>query len=83
MNHHGLMKDQLLHLLFGAFIFLVLGSVAVALDLAASLVGQVGVSDFTRHAIEWAAHGMLALDLALFGVYLARTSWTLVKETLQ
>ena len=79
-NHNDMVKEQLLHLLFGTIIFVVLGGIAIALDLAATGVLMLGVSDFTHKAIELAAHGMLVLDLVLFGLYLARTSFVLAKE---
>ncbi len=82
MGHPGaLFKEQLLHMLFGTFIFVVLGGIAVALDLAASAVERLGVSDFTHAAVEATAHAMLALDLVLFGLYLVKSSVLLVKET--
>lgn len=67
-------------MLFGTIIFTVLGGIAVSLDLAAAAVKLLGVSNFTSSAIEFTAHGMLVLDLLLFVLYLARTSWTLCKE---
>jgi hypothetical protein len=75
-----MVKDQLWHMLFGTMIFVVLGCFAVGLDLAAAGVSKLGVSEFTHKAIEYAAHGMLLLDLVLFGLYLVRSSATLVKE---
>jgi hypothetical protein len=79
-NHQTLVKEQLLHMLFGTVIFLVLGAIAVALDLASAAILQLGVSEFTSQAIAWTAHGMLMLDLVLFAMYLARSSWALSKE---
>ena len=43
----------------------------------------MGVSVFTHQAVELAAHAMLALDLVLFALYLAKSSWLLLKETFQ
>ncbi len=80
-NHNGLFKEQLLHMLFGSCIFVVLGGIAVALDLGAAAVAHLGVSKFTHTAVELTAHAMLALDLVLFALYLAKSSWLLVKET--
>lgn len=80
---NALFKEQLLHMLFGTLIFVVLGSIAVALDLASSAVEHLGVTAFTHHAVELTAHAMLALDLVLFVLYLAKSSWLLVKETFQ
>ena len=79
-QHNEMVKEQLLHMLFGTVIFIVLGAIAVALDLAAAGVLKLGVSEFTHRAIEYAAHGMMVLDLVLFGLYLVRSSATLVKE---
>lgn len=79
-NHNEMVKEQLLHMLFGTMIFVVLGAIAVGLDLAATEVMRLGVSEFTHNAIEYAAHGMMVLDLVLFGLYLVRSSATLVKE---
>jgi hypothetical protein len=75
-----MVKEQLLHMLFGTLIFVVLGAIAVGLDLASAGVATLGVSEFTSQAIEKAAHGMLLLDLVLFGLYLVRSSIILVKE---
>ncbi len=82
-NANALFKEQLLHMLFGTLIFVVLGGIAVALDLAASAVERLGVSPFTHAAVELTAHTMLTLDLVLFGLYLAKSSWLVVKETLK
>jgi len=82
-NHNGLVKEQLLHLLFGTLVFVALGSVAVGLDLAAKAIRDLGVSEFTHVAIEYTAHGMLVLDLLLFASYLAKSSYLLVKEMFQ
>lgn len=79
-DHNGMLKEQLLHILFGTIIFIVLGGIAVALDLAAAGVAQLGVSDFTHKAIAITAHGMLVLDLVLFALYLGRSSYILVWE---
>ena len=81
MNHqNGMVKEQLLHMLFGTCIFIVLGSIAVGLDLAAAGISKLGVSEFTHRSIEYAAHAMLVLDLVLFGMYLVRSSTSLVRE---
>jgi len=79
-DHKGMVKEQLLHMLFGTIIFVVIGGIAVGLDLAAAAVRVLGVSAFTAGAIELTAHGMLVLDLVLFVLYLARSSWALGKE---
>jgi hypothetical protein len=79
-SHNQMVKEQLLHMLFGTLIFVVLGAIAVGLDLASAGVATLGVSEFTSQAIEKAAHGMLLLDLVLFGLYLVRSSIILVKE---
>lgn len=79
-NHNGLVKEQLLHMLFGTTIFVVLGGLAVSLDLAAAWVAALHVSEFTHKAIELTAHAMLLLDVALFALYLGRTSVGLVRE---
>lgn len=62
-NHNSMVKDQLIHMLLGTLIFVVLGAIAVGLDLAAAKVKELGVSPFTSSAIEHTAHGMLILDL--------------------
>ena len=69
-NHNELVKEQLLHMLFGTLIFVVLVAIAVGLDLAAAGVLRLGVSEFTHKAIAISAHGMLGLDLVLFALYL-------------
>lgn len=82
-KHNELVKEQLLHLLFGTLVFVALGSVAVSLDLAAAFVKSLGVSQFTHKAIEYSAHAMLVIDLVLFGVYLGKSSYMLIKEMFQ
>ena len=62
------------------YAFINIGGLAVGLDLAAAAVRVMGVSAFTSGAIELMAHGMLVLDLLLFVLYLARSSWALGKE---
>lgn len=79
-SHNQLVKEQLLHLLFGTIIFVVLAAIAVALDLASSGVSKLGVSEFTHQALEKTAHSMLILDLVLFTIYLTASSVRLVKE---
>ncbi|EKD96815.1 MAG: hypothetical protein ACD_23C01244G0005 [uncultured bacterium] len=83
MANDQMVKEQLLHMLFGTVIFIFLGGIAVALDLAAAGVAKLGVSFFTYKAIEYFAHGMMLLDLVLFAVYLFRSSTNLVKEMLK
>lgn len=83
MNHNQIVKEQLLHILFGTIIFVCLASIAVGLDMAASYIATLGVSNFTHQAIETTAHVMLVLDLSLFLVYLASSSIRLVKEMIK
>ena len=79
MNHNKIVKEQLLHLVFGAFFFLVIGAFAVGLDLTSSFVKKLGVTAFTSNALEVSAHALLVLDLVLFFVYLSVTSIELAK----
>lgn len=78
--HNEIVKEQLLHLVTGTVIFLTLGAFAVGLDLAATSILKLGVSEFTHKCIELTAHVMLVLDLLLFVLYLVRSSIILVKE---
>jgi hypothetical protein len=80
MTQNEIVKEQLFHILFGTLLFLALAAIAVLLDLASIYVATLGVSEFTRKALEYTAHVMLAVDLGLFLVYLADSSWKLVKE---
>ena len=80
MNSHVSVKEQLLHILFGTLIFVVLGAIAVFLDLASNWVHGLGVSGFTYTALTYTAHGLMVLDLVLFVLYLATTSFRLCKE---
>ena len=80
MTQNEIVKEQLFHILFGTLLFLALAAIAVLLDLASIYVASLGVSEFTRKALEYTAHVMLAVDLGLFLVYLADSSWKLVKE---
>ena len=80
MTHNQIVKEQLLHILFGTILFVSLAAIAVLLDLASIYVATLGVSSFTQKALEYTAHGMLVVDLVLFLVYLAASSGQLVKE---
>jgi len=79
-SHNQIVKEQLLHMLSATLIFIVLGSIAVALDAAGDAVARVdGISVFTRSAIEITGHVMLVVDLALFATYLYKSTVTLFK----
>jgi len=80
MTKHEVVKEQLLHILFGTLLFVALAGISVSLDLASIFVASLGVSDFTQKTLEYTAHIMLVVDLVLFLVYLASSSWQLVKE---
>jgi hypothetical protein len=79
-NHDEIVKEQLLHMLFGTAVFIVLAAIAVGLDLAASALVSLGVSAFTHGALEKTAHGMLVVDLLLFVAYVGTSSYKLLKE---
>lgn len=83
MDHYKMVKQQILHLFFGAVFFLIIGAFAVALDLTSGYVASLGVSSFTAHALEFSAHAILLLDLVLFFIYLIVTSFELVKGMLK
>lgn len=82
-THHHIVKAQLLHMLLSTAIFVVLGGIAVALDLAAERVLALGVSRITYLAIDISAHVLLAIDLMLFGLHQVRSSYGLVREMLR
>lgn len=79
-NHNQIIKEQLWHILTGTMVFILLALVAVALDLASVYVAGLGVSTFTHKTLEYTAHLMLIVDVVLFLVYLASSSWQLLKE---
>lgn len=79
MDHGKVAKEQILHLVFGAFFFVVILLFAVGLDLASGFVKKLGVTDFTSQALELSAHALMVLDLVLFFVYLVASSVELVK----
>ena len=79
-NHNEIVKEQLAHMLFGTIIFVVMATIAVALDLAAGALGNIGVSQFTHSILEKTAHAILVLDLVLFITYMATSSYRLFKE---
>lgn len=79
MDHSKIAKEQLLHLVFGALFFAVIGVFAVGLDLASGLVKQLGVTAFTSSALEMSAHTLMVLDLVLFFIDLLVTSIELVR----
>ncbi|MDR2195738.1 MAG: hypothetical protein LBE50_03945 [Gallionellaceae bacterium] len=80
MTRNQIVKEQLWHILFGTLLFAAIAAVAVLLDLAASRVGELGTSVFTQKVLEYTAHWILLVDLALFLVYLASSSWRLLRE---
>jgi len=79
MDHSKVAKEQVLHLVFGAMFFVIIGIFAVGLDLASGFVKHIGVTDFTSQALEISAHAILVLDLVLFFIYLIVTSIEVVK----
>lgn len=79
MDHNKVVKEQILHLIFGAAFVVIIGAFAVGLDLASSFVKSLGVTAFTSQALEFSAHAVMVLDLVLFFVYLIATSVELVK----
>lgn len=80
MDNNLMVKNQLIHLMFGTLIFVVVASFAVLLDLLANFVASLGVSFFTHKCIEIFSHCMLIVDLALFTVYVCVSSKNLIKE---
>lgn len=79
-NHNEIVKEQLIHLLVGAVIFVAIGLLATGLDLFAAATVKFGVSEFTHTVLVVSAHSLLVCDLGLFAIYLIRSSVTLVKE---
>lgn len=79
MNHNRIIKEQILHIVFGALFFIFIGLFAIGLDLASGYAKQIGVTTFTSQALELSAHAILVLDLVLFFIYLIVTSIELVK----
>jgi hypothetical protein len=79
-KQNEIVKEQLLHMVFGTIVFLVLAALAVGLDLAASVLLKLQVSEFTHRALEVTAHGILVVDLVLFVTYLGTSSFRLFKE---
>ncbi|MBV7542157.1 hypothetical protein KW835_13750 [Acidovorax sp. sic0104] len=67
-------------MVFGTVIFIVLGALAVGLDLTSQWVQTLGVTPFTYNAISSVAHGLMVLDILLFLGYLLKSSWDLLKE---
>ena len=82
-SHNSIVKEQLLHILFGTVIFLVLAVIAVGLDLASAGLDAIPVGAFTRTALSWSSHGILIVDLVLFAVYMVTSSAQLIKEMLK
>lgn len=79
MNHNRIIKEQILHIVFGALFFIFIGLFAIGLDLASRYAKQIGVTAFTSQALELSAHAILVLDLVLFFIYLIVASIELVK----
>jgi hypothetical protein len=78
--NHSLVKEQLTHMLTMTMLFMILGGIAVSLDLAVVQIQRIGVTDFTSKAIELTSHAMLLIDLTLFGLYTLKTSFVLVTD---
>lgn len=79
MTHNQIVKEQLWHLLVGTVMFVILASIAVALDLASVYVAGLGVSNFTHKTLEYTAHLMLVVDVVLFLVYLGQLLKEIIK----
>lgn len=79
-DHKTVVKDQLVHIALGTFIFVVIGAVAVLLDLSATALNRIGVSSFTVAALTYGAHAIMIGDLILFAIYVLTSGWKLVKE---
>lgn len=79
MNHNRIIKEQMLHIAFGALFFMFIGLFAIGLDLTSGYAKQIGVTAFTSQALELSAHAILVLDLVLFFIYLIVTSIELAK----
>lgn len=79
MDHKVVIKEQVLHIIFGAVFFVIIAVFAVGLDLASGFVKGLGVTPFTSQALELSAHAILVLDLVLFFVYLIVASIELAK----
>lgn len=77
---HKKINKELLHVVFGAFFFIVLGVFAVGLDLLAAYTVKLGVSAFTAKLLSVSAHALAVLDLFLFFVHTFVTGYKLVKE---
>lgn len=83
-NHHlSMARDQLLHVAYATGIALFIATAGVGLDLGAQWVKTLGVSDTTHHALELLAHGLLYVDLSLFGVYVLRTGIDLIRTLIK
>jgi hypothetical protein len=80
MDQKRIVREQLLHLFFGAVIFAAIAQLAVALDLFATWISHLGVSPFTAGALSLTAHGMLVVDLVLFFMYLGASSIDAIRE---
>ena len=83
MDHNRIIKEQILHVIFGAVFFAIIGVFAVALDLASGFIKGMSVTPFTSQALESSAHVILVLDLVLFFAYLVMASIDLVKAMVQ
>lgn len=74
-----MVREQFLHVFFAALTFSFIAAVAVGLDLASIWIGTLGVSEFTKGVIYYASHALLAVDIALFALYLLKTSIDLIR----
>ena len=76
----AIVKEQLAHMLAGTAIFIVVGALAIGLDLLSQRLPGWGVSGFVSITLLWAAHGLFLVDLVLFVAYIAKSSIELLKE---
>jgi len=80
MNKHLSVKESLLHVVFGAMVFIVIGIVAVLIDMLSGMLPSIGVSKFTQQSLEYASHAMLIGDLVLLFIYAIKSGHTLIME---
>jgi hypothetical protein len=70
------------HVLIGAVVFIVVGAVAVGIDLLVVLLtkSNIGVSAELIKTLGYSANVLVGVDLVLLLCFVVRTAWQLVKS---
>jgi hypothetical protein len=83
MDSKHTIKEQILHLLVGSFLFLLIAIIAIFFDFLSSELEHLKVSAITITLLEYTSHALLVTDLVLFFIHVLVSSKALIKEMLK